>query len=106
MLRHMNVLTLHAHPRSHQGNPTSKETKPSGESKPVPARPLSLLPCPWASRVLQISLGTPCRGHNAAIFPNFFGSPAQLARRAPRPRSAGVATPCCPSLRGKPEYRR
>lgn len=75
-LRHRNVHILHAHPRSHQKDPASEETKLSGESKPVPARLLSLLPCPWASRALQISLGTPCRGRNPAMLPNFFGSPA------------------------------
>lgn len=36
--------------------------------------PLSLLPCPWASGALQISLGTPYRDRNPAMFPNFFGS--------------------------------
>lgn len=57
---------------------------------------LSLLPCPWASRALQLRLGTPCPDPDRAMFPNFFGSPAGQEDSQNWKRGAGVARPRCP----------
>lgn len=42
----------------------------------MPARPLGLLSCPWASRALLVGVeGDPCTDRDPAMSPNFFGSP-------------------------------